>query len=60
MVHNVLGDKTSSPEYRLLHLLRSFCILNTLASLEVHTEETIARGRAELLNFSFLLEVSFK
>jgi hypothetical protein len=55
VLHNVLTDQRG---FLLLKCLRSYIELDMYASLEVHTAQTIADGRAELQNFSKLLTVS--
>lgn len=53
----MLGTVHDSGNYRLLYCLRSFCVLDRYLAMVVHTEETIAAGRAKLLRFSDLLKV---
>lgn len=53
-LHNVLINRKGRS---LLQSLRSYLELNMYASLEVHTDETIAAGRGELKNFSALMKV---
>ena len=44
--------------YLLLKALRCFIEVDIYASLEVHTEETIALGREKLVHFYELMNVS--
>ena len=53
--HNVLD--ASERGYSLLCCIRSFLILDTYLSFEVHTTETLAAGEDELLRFSLLVNV---
>lgn len=53
--HNVL--EMSESGYNLLQCLRSYLILDTYLSFEVHTTDTLAAGEAELLKFSLLVKV---
>lgn len=55
--HTVLTEEKSPLGYRLLRCLRSFLVMDTYAAMEVHTEDTIAAGRAEIIRFSELIEV---
>ena len=41
----------------MLRCLRSYLVIDMYAALEVHTEDTIAAGRAEILTFSALMKV---
>ena len=41
----------------MLRCLRSYLVIDMYFALEVHTEDTIAAGRAEVLNFSSLIKV---
>jgi hypothetical protein len=56
--HTVLLKDESPLGYLLLRCLRSYIVLDMYAALEVHTTETIAAGRAEVLRFSALMNVS--
>jgi hypothetical protein len=59
VLHNIL-DETSDPAgYLLLKCVRSYSELNMYAAMEVHTEDTIAAGRRELLKYDTLLKVVF-
>ena len=48
---------TTDEGYLLLRLMRSYLELDMYTSLIVHTESTLAAGRAELLVFEKLLHV---
>jgi hypothetical protein len=54
----VLSEAESPLGYLLLRCLRSYLVIDMYAGLEVHTTETIAAGRAEVLNFSSLMKVN--
>ncbi|THH15034.1 hypothetical protein EUX98_g9526 [Antrodiella citrinella] len=54
--HNVLTEGEDRLGYLLLQIIRSYLEINIYLSLEVHTEETLAAGEAELLRFSDLLK----
>lgn len=56
--HNILSKNVSKEGFHLLKLIRSYLELDMYVSLTVHTESTIAAGRAELLVFERLLHVS--
>ena len=43
--------------YYLLRCIRSLSVLDIYLGLDVHTEITVAVGRAELANFKFLVKV---
>jgi len=43
----------------LLRCLRSYLVIDMYFALEVHTEETIAAGKAEVLRFSSLIKVIY-
>lgn len=57
MAHNVLTHDASPSGYKLLICLQSYLALDMYTALEVHTTETIERGRNELKRFMSLLEV---
>ena len=50
--------KEGTPGYLLLKALRCYLEVDIYASLEVHTEETIASGREKLAHFYELITVS--
>jgi hypothetical protein len=53
-----LFNKTEHPnDYLLLQVFRSFLEIDMYASMTVHTEETIAKGRQEVEKFAGLLKV---
>lgn len=52
--HNVLTD---APGVLLLQCARSFLELNMYVSLEVHTTETLAAGKRELIIFDERIKV---
>lgn len=56
VAHNVLVDEAG---LLLLQALRSYLETRTLISLEVHTSETIAAGRRELLTLNAIMKVGF-
>lgn len=49
---------TTDEGFLLLRLMRSYLELDMYTSLIVHTESTLAAGRAELLAFEELLHVT--
>lgn len=49
ILHNVFKER--SPGYLLLKALRSFIEVDVYASLQMHTEATIASGRQKLTHF---------
>jgi hypothetical protein len=58
ITHDIVSDKTRSPHGQLLlRLLRSFLILDTYTSMEVHTTETLQNGEKELLRYSEIMQV---
>ena len=58
ITHDIVFDKTRSPHGQLLlKLLRSFLILNTYTSMEVHMTETPQKGEEELLCYSEIMQV---
>jgi hypothetical protein len=59
VAHTEILEETDPHGYLLLRCLRSYIILDMYAALEVHTTETIAAGRAEVLKFSALMKVCF-
>jgi len=56
VLHNVFEEGTT--EYLLLKALRCYIEVDIYASLEVHTETTIASGREKLTCFFELMDVS--
>lgn len=56
VLHNVFEEGTT--EYLLLRALRHHIEVDIYASLEVHTEKTIAAGRERLTHFYELINVS--
>jgi hypothetical protein len=56
--HNILSKAVTKQGFHLLKLIRSYLELDMYVSLTVHTESTLAAGRAELLVFEKLLHVS--
>lgn len=56
VLHNIFEEGT--PGYLLLKALRSHIEVDIYASLQVHTEATIASGREKLAYFYKLMEVS--
>jgi hypothetical protein len=58
ITHDIVSDKTRSPHGQLLlQLLRSFLILDTYTSMEVHTTESLQKGEEELLRYSEIMQV---
>ncbi|RDB28873.1 hypothetical protein Hypma_015251 [Hypsizygus marmoreus] len=55
-IHNIFTERNTSTGYLLLQLIRSYLELDMYASLEVHTETTIAEGEVELVKFGNLLK----
>jgi hypothetical protein len=56
VLHNSFEEKT--PGYLLLKVLRCFVEVDMYASLQVHTDQTIAAGRNQVTRFYGLLTVS--
>ena len=56
-LHNIFTKEKTARGYLLLKLMRSYLELDMYASLTVHTESTINKGREELLTFEKLLHV---
>ncbi|KAM6499899.1 hypothetical protein JOM56_005407 [Amanita muscaria] len=56
MSHNVLEQGASPNGYLLLRCVRSYTFLDTYASMEVHTEETLSAIESELLVFADLIQ----
>ena len=56
VLHNVFQEGTAG--YLLLKALWCYIEVDIYASLEVHTEETIASGRGKLTHFYELMAVS--
>ena len=56
VLHNIFKEGT--PGYLLLKALRCHIEVDIYASLEVHTEATIAAGREKLTHFYGLIEAS--
>ena len=57
ITHNVLTKENSPLGYLMLRCLRSYLNLDMWVSMEVHTANTIEKGRKELLCFSKLIKV---
>ena len=57
-MHNLIDASKHHDTYLLLRCLRSYLELDLYLSFEVHTTDTIAAGRRELLKFSSLMKVS--
>lgn len=55
--HNLLREDNDPLGYLLLRCLRSYLVVDMYAAMEVHTEETIASGRAMLSQFGTLINV---
>ena len=60
LIQHMIDEKTNPTDYLLLRVFRSFLEIDMYASMIVHTEDTIASGRAEVLKFARLLEVRLK
>ena len=58
-MQNVLSEDKCPLGYLMLRCLRSYLVIDMYAALEVHTEDTIAAGRAEILTFAALMKVAF-
>ena len=58
MAYNVLSAENSQEGFLLLQTMRSYLELDMYASLTMHTEATIAAGRAELQTYNSLVQVS--
>jgi len=54
---DVLQQTSSKLGYLLLRCIRYYIELDMYASMEVHTEDTIAAGRQALQDFSDLMDV---
>ena len=55
-MHNLFSG--IKPEYCLLRALRYYVEVDLYASLEVHTDQTIVKGRQKLAQFYELMKVS--
>ena len=55
--YNILTPENSEEGFLLLQVVRSYVELDLYASLTMHTESTIAAGRAELLKYDGLIQV---
>lgn len=55
IMHNAFPE--GGPEYFLLKALRCYVEINLYASLEVHTDQTIAMGREKVAQFYELMKV---
>ncbi|KAG1893170.1 uncharacterized protein F5891DRAFT_1196801 [Suillus fuscotomentosus] len=58
-VQDVLLKSKSKIGYLLLRCIHYYLELNIYASFKVHTKETIVAGRATLVKFSELMDISF-
>ncbi|KAG1848377.1 hypothetical protein C8R48DRAFT_750370 [Suillus tomentosus] len=58
-VQDVLLESKSKIGYLLLRCIHYYLELNIYASFKVHTKETIVAGRATLVKFSELMDISF-
>ncbi|EIW76794.1 hypothetical protein CONPUDRAFT_63473 [Coniophora puteana RWD-64-598 SS2] len=56
VAQNLLTPKTSPEGYALLLVIRSYLELDCYIGLDVHTDDTIAAGEAELERFSKVLD----
>lgn len=56
--YNVLSADNSPEGFLLLRIMRSYLELDMYASLTMHTEATLATGRAELKTYDSLVQVS--
>jgi hypothetical protein len=53
-----LSSENSQEGFLLLQVMRSYLELDMYASLTIHTEATLAAGRAELHTYNSLVQVS--
>lgn len=58
ITHDILTNEENPEGYILLQLLRSYLILDTYASLEVHTTETLEKGEKALRHYGNIMQVS--
>ncbi|KAK7682341.1 hypothetical protein QCA50_014546 [Cerrena zonata] len=56
--HNIITERTSPEGYLLLKCLRSYLNLTMYLSLKLQTEDTIASGEQELLQYSTLIQIT--
>lgn len=56
--HNILTEEENPQAYLLLRCIRSYLEHDMYLGLEQHTEHTLRGGRAWLLQFSSLINVS--
>ena len=57
ITHDILTNDKNPHGYLLLQLLRSYLILDTYASLEVHTTETLEKGEEALGYYAAIMQV---
>lgn len=57
ITHDILTNDKNPHGYLLLRLLRSYLILDTYASLEVHTSETLEKGEGVLRHYAAIMQV---
>lgn len=59
--HEVLcqNDDDDGLGYLLLRCTRAYLVVDMYAALEVHTSETLKKGRAAVAEFGKLLQVSY-
>ncbi|EIW85767.1 hypothetical protein CONPUDRAFT_48530 [Coniophora puteana RWD-64-598 SS2] len=58
VAQNLLTPQTSPEGYALLQVIRSYLELDCYIGLDVHMEDTLAAGEAELKRFSQLLDLA--
>jgi hypothetical protein len=57
ITHDILTNDKNPHGYLLLRLLRRYLILDTYASLEVHTTETLEKGEEALRHYAAVMQV---
>ena len=57
ITHDILTNDKNPDGYLLLRLLRCYLILDTYASMEVHTTETLEKGEEALRYYAAIMQV---
>ena len=59
ITHDILTNNKNPHGYLLLRVLRCYLILDTYASLEVHTTETLEKGEEALRHYAAIIQVRY-
>lgn len=57
ITHNILTPRDSAIGFLLLRCIRGYLIVDAYFMMEVHSEDAITDGRAELMLFGSLMQV---